>query len=52
MPLSDSGQKVLASMKDQYGGTKGKQVFYASMHKGKPGSAKWHAPRTQRGGKR
>lgn len=42
MPLTSSGQKVMASMKDQYGGEKGERVFYASINKGKPGSAKWH----------
>jgi hypothetical protein len=52
MPLSPSGDKVLSTMKDQYGATKGKQVFYASMNKGKPGSHKWHAPKSLAGGKR
>ena len=52
MPLSPSGEKVLGSMKSQYGASKGKQVFYAAVNKGKPGSAKWHAPRPMRGGKR
>jgi hypothetical protein len=52
MPLTPSGSKVLSSMQSQYGGDKGERVFYASIAKGKPGSAKWEgrksaaAPRT------
>jgi hypothetical protein len=52
MPLTPSGEKVLSSMQSSYGGEKGKRVFYASINKGKPGSAKWEgskpatAPRT------
>ena len=42
MPLTKSGKKVLASMTKEYGGEKGKEVFYASMNKGKAGSPKWH----------
>ena len=42
MPLTESGQKVKASMRRQYGGEKGERVFYASMNKGTPGSRKWH----------
>lgn len=49
MPLTASGEKVLSSMKDQYGASKGKQVFYASINKGKPGSKKWHGSRTLSG---
>jgi len=45
MPLTPSGTKVLSSMQSQYGPEKGERVFYASMNKGKPGSAKWHGPR-------
>jgi hypothetical protein len=41
MPLTPSGDKVLASMQSHYGGEKGKRVFYASINKGKPGSSKW-----------
>ena len=37
MPLNryyeGSGKKVMASMKKQYGGEKGKQVFYATANK-------------------
>lgn len=31
-------------MQSTYGDTKGERVFYASINKGKPGSAKWHGP--------
>jgi hypothetical protein len=48
MPLTSSGQKVLSSMQSQYGGEKGKRVFYASINKGKPGSAKWHGKSASR----
>jgi hypothetical protein len=41
MPLTPSGEKVLSSMQSSYGGEKGKRVFYGSIAKGKPGSAKW-----------
>ena len=34
MPLTDKGQKILASMKQQYGDKKGESVFYASKNKG------------------
>lgn len=42
MPLTAKGRKALASMKKQYGAKKGKQVFYASINKGKKGSSTWH----------
>ena len=42
MPLTDKGKKVLADMKKQYGSKKGKEVFYASINKGKKGSSSWH----------
>jgi len=42
MPLTQTGQKVLHSMEEQYGEKKGKQVFYASINKGKKGSSEWH----------
>jgi hypothetical protein len=35
MPLTDKGQKILASMQRQYGDKKGKSVFYASVNAGK-----------------
>tara|TARA_Y100000310_G_scaffold276376_1_gene293468 strand:+ start:153 stop:338 length:186 start_codon:yes stop_codon:yes gene_type:complete len=34
VPLTDKGQKILGSMKKQYGSKKGKNVFYASANKG------------------
>ena len=34
MPLTDKGQKILGSMKEQYGSKKGESVFYASANKG------------------
>ena len=42
MPLTKSGKKVLSSMKKEYGGEKGKKVFYSSINKGKAGSKSWH----------
>jgi hypothetical protein len=35
MPLTEKGQKILTSMKKQYGPEKGEQVFYASKNAGK-----------------
>jgi hypothetical protein len=35
MPLNTKGKKILASMYEQYGKDKGKQVFYASLNAGK-----------------
>ena len=34
MPLTKKGKKIMASMKKEYGGKKGKQIFYASQNKG------------------
>ena len=34
MPLTDKGQKIMSSMKKQYGADKGESVFYASRNKG------------------
>lgn len=34
MPLTKKGQKILRSMKKQYGPEKGERVFYASQNKG------------------
>ena len=42
MPLTRAGKEVMHNMKKEYGAKKGKQVFYASINKGKPGSSKWH----------
>ncbi len=35
MPLTSKGNKILSSMKKEYGGKKGESVFYASINKGK-----------------
>lgn len=35
MPLTEKGNKTLASMKKTYGAKKGKEVFYASINSGK-----------------
>lgn len=35
MPLTDKGKKILAQMKKEYGPKKGREVFYASINKGK-----------------
>jgi len=35
MPLTKKGKKVLRKMRKTYGPKKGKQVFYASINKGK-----------------
>jgi len=35
MPLTEKGQKILASMKKQYGPEKGEEVFYRSKNAGK-----------------
>ena len=48
MPLTKTGKKVLREMQKQYGGKKGKQVFYASINKGKEGSEQWHKVRTRK----
>jgi hypothetical protein len=42
MPLTKKGKKVMSNMKKEYGSKKGKQVFYASINKGKSGSKSWH----------
>ena len=34
MPLTRKGKKILSKMEGEYGGEKGKQVFYASQNKG------------------
>ena len=35
MPLTKKGSKIINSMVKEYGAKKGKQVFYASINKGK-----------------
>lgn len=52
MPLTKTGSEVMANMTKEYGAKKGKSVFYASINKGKPGSTKWHAKGSMKGGKR
>ena len=42
MSLTKTGKTVLGNMEDEYGAEKGKQVFYASINKGKSGSEDWH----------
>ena len=49
MPLTKSGKEVMSSMKEQYGEKKAKEVFYASINKGKKGAEKWHAKETPTG---
>jgi hypothetical protein len=34
MPLTAKGEKIMSSMKEQYGSEKGEEVFYASKNKG------------------
>lgn len=42
MPLTQTGRKILNTMIKKYGSKKGEGVFYASIHKGVPGSKQWH----------
>ena len=35
MPLTKKGRKIERAMSKEYGSKKGKQVFYASINKGK-----------------
>jgi len=35
MPLTEKGERILASMKKEYGAQKGEEVFYAAINKGK-----------------
>lgn len=35
MPLTKKGKKIMSAMEKEYGGKKGKSVFYASINKGK-----------------
>lgn len=41
MPLTESGRKVLARMKEQYG-ERGERVFYATANKRPSLGRKWH----------
>jgi hypothetical protein len=49
MPLTATGNEVMASMQKQYGTTKGKSVFYASINAKKSGSSKWHKKKKKAG---
>jgi hypothetical protein len=42
MPVTKTGEKVKRAMTKQYGKKKAKQVFHASINKGKAGSSSWH----------
>jgi len=42
MPLTNSGKKVLLSLKKKYGKEKAKKIFYAMINQKKKGSEKWH----------
>lgn len=48
MPYTAKGAKVMAAMRRQYGAKKAKEVFYASINKGVPGSSGWHAKKAKR----
>jgi hypothetical protein len=48
MPLTKAGEKVLNSMKQQYGFEKGEQLFHASINKGVAGSEKWHSYKSKK----
>jgi len=39
----------MGAMTKEYGAKKGKQVFYASINKGKKGSTSWHKMAGKRG---
>jgi hypothetical protein len=45
MPLTKTGEKVLAEMIKKYGKAKGKSVFYATINARKKGSNEWHVTR-------
>lgn len=50
MPLTAKGEKIMSSMRKQYGSDKGERVFYASANKGKIKGV--HGKRKKRGGGR
>jgi hypothetical protein len=41
VPLTESGAKVKAAMKSQYGATKGERIFYATANKKPELGRKW-----------
>jgi len=47
MPLTATGRKVLASMREKYG-ARAEEVFYRSINARVPGSSKWHEKSTGR----
>jgi len=49
VPLTKKGSKILSSMRAQYGGKKGEQVFYASINKGKIKGAEKSTKRAEGG---
>ena len=51
MPMTAKGRKIMAAMKDQYGGEKGERVFYASKNAGKIKGVDKPRTRKQRTGK-
>ena len=50
MPLTEKGKKILAEMKKEYGEEKGKEVFYASINKGRITGAEGGGRTTSVGG--
>lgn len=44
MPLSETGKEILAELQKKHGELEGKQIFYASIQAGVPGSEKWEGP--------
>lgn len=51
MPLTESGEKVMADLVKQYGATKAKRIFYAMINEHKKGSEKWHKVEKRKAGK-
>jgi len=47
MPLTNTGRKVLANMRKQYG-DRAEEVFYSSINAKKAGSEKWHGKRKEK----
>lgn len=48
MPLTKKGKKIMAAMKDEYGGKKGEEVFYASRNAGKTKGVDRSTPKRKR----
>lgn len=49
MPLTKKGRKILKAMSKQYGGKKGKSVFYASINKGRVKGAEGRRRKRRKG---